>query len=168
MHVLIVEDDAKIAEFVARGFREAGFRTTRAADGEDGLLQAQHVAHQPVHQVPVARLQLPVGLHVLRFLGVVSVGVGQAVELIKADAEHTAELRDQRHVGAAAPLLPVADGVRSDAEFPGEKLLVDFTQFSVIAHPLADGGQGGFLSALGACDADHLICFLFHFPSAHD
>ena len=42
MHVLIVEDDAKIAEFVARGFREAGFRTTRAADGEDGLLQAQH------------------------------------------------------------------------------------------------------------------------------
>ena len=42
MHVLIVEDDAKIAEFVARGFREAGFRTTRAADGEDGLLLAQH------------------------------------------------------------------------------------------------------------------------------
>ena len=37
MRLLIIEDDAKIAEFVCRGFREAGFRATRAGDGEEGL-----------------------------------------------------------------------------------------------------------------------------------
>ena len=42
MHVLIIEDDDKTAAFVDKGFRQAGFTTTRAADGEAGLLLAQH------------------------------------------------------------------------------------------------------------------------------
>ena len=37
MRVLIVEDDATIAEFVAKGLREAGFAVDVAADGERGL-----------------------------------------------------------------------------------------------------------------------------------
>ena len=36
MRALLVEDDATIAEFVARGLREAGFAVDHAADGEAG------------------------------------------------------------------------------------------------------------------------------------
>lgn len=34
MHVLIVEDDKTVADYVADGLRRAGFACTRAADGE--------------------------------------------------------------------------------------------------------------------------------------
>ncbi len=37
MRVLVVEDDTTIAEFVARGLREAGFVVDSAHDGDDGL-----------------------------------------------------------------------------------------------------------------------------------
>jgi two-component system OmpR family response regulator len=40
MRALIIEDDAAIAEFVARGLREAGFAVDQADDGEVGLDQA--------------------------------------------------------------------------------------------------------------------------------
>jgi two-component system OmpR family response regulator len=37
MRVLVVEDDAKIASFVAKGLRQSGFAVDRAGDGETGL-----------------------------------------------------------------------------------------------------------------------------------
>jgi DNA-binding response OmpR family regulator len=37
--VLIVEDDAAIADFLCRGLREEGYAVARAADGEEGLLR---------------------------------------------------------------------------------------------------------------------------------
>ena len=37
MRVLLVEDDLKIASFIAKGLEEAGFAVDHAADGEDGL-----------------------------------------------------------------------------------------------------------------------------------
>src|SRR4029077_835535 len=40
MRALIIEDDATIAEFVARGLREAGFAVDHASDGEAGLTAA--------------------------------------------------------------------------------------------------------------------------------
>jgi two-component system, OmpR family, response regulator len=40
MHALIIEDDRTIADFVARGLREAGFAVDVAGDGEDGLSAA--------------------------------------------------------------------------------------------------------------------------------
>jgi two-component system, OmpR family, response regulator len=40
VRALLVEDDATIAEFVARGLREAGFAVDHAADGEAGLSSA--------------------------------------------------------------------------------------------------------------------------------
>jgi two-component system OmpR family response regulator len=40
MHALIIEDDHTIAEFVARGLREAGFAVDVAGDGEAGLSAA--------------------------------------------------------------------------------------------------------------------------------
>jgi two-component system OmpR family response regulator len=40
MHALIIEDDHTIADFVARGLREAGFAVDVAGDGEEGLSAA--------------------------------------------------------------------------------------------------------------------------------
>jgi len=40
MHALIIEDDRAIADFVARGLREAGFAVDVAGDGEEGLTAA--------------------------------------------------------------------------------------------------------------------------------
>ena len=37
MNILIVEDDVKTAEFVERAFREDGFTTVVARDGEEAL-----------------------------------------------------------------------------------------------------------------------------------
>ncbi|MEG2075388.1 MAG: response regulator transcription factor [Victivallaceae bacterium] len=41
MRLLIIEDDAKTAAFIAKGLQEAGFRTAHAADGLDGLFKAK-------------------------------------------------------------------------------------------------------------------------------
>ena len=41
MRILVVEDDPKIASFVAKGFKESGFAVDRCADGEDGLAMAR-------------------------------------------------------------------------------------------------------------------------------
>lgn len=38
MRILVVEDDAKIASFLQRGLKEAGFAVDHAPDGETGLL----------------------------------------------------------------------------------------------------------------------------------
>ena len=40
MRVLVVEDDRKIAAFVVKGLKEAGFAVDRADNGEDGLHMA--------------------------------------------------------------------------------------------------------------------------------
>jgi two-component system OmpR family response regulator len=41
MRVLVVEDDAKIASFVVRGLKQAGYAVDHAADGETGLALAE-------------------------------------------------------------------------------------------------------------------------------
>lgn len=41
MRLLVVEDDAKIASFVVRGLKEAGFAVDHAEDGETGLALAE-------------------------------------------------------------------------------------------------------------------------------
>ncbi|MCB2188478.1 MAG: response regulator transcription factor [Deltaproteobacteria bacterium] len=55
MRVLVVEDDTKIADFLAKGFREAGFTVDLAADGDEGLVQGL----TGVHDVLVVDLMLP-------------------------------------------------------------------------------------------------------------
>lgn len=45
MRLLVVEDDRKIAAFVVKGLKESGFAVDRCADGEEGLLMAQHTAY---------------------------------------------------------------------------------------------------------------------------
>ncbi len=36
MKILVIEDDAKIASFVAKGLREAGYTVDLSANGEEG------------------------------------------------------------------------------------------------------------------------------------
>jgi len=55
MHALIIEDDAAIAGFIARGLREAGFAVDVASNGHEGLEAA--MAGQP--DVAIVDLMLP-------------------------------------------------------------------------------------------------------------
>jgi heavy metal response regulator len=55
VRALLVEDDATIAEFVARGLREAGFAVDHAADGEAGL----NAALQHPYDVAIVDVMLP-------------------------------------------------------------------------------------------------------------
>jgi two-component system, OmpR family, response regulator len=55
MHALIIEDDRAIADFVARGLREAGFAVDVAVDGEEGLAAA--LDQEP--DVAIVDLMLP-------------------------------------------------------------------------------------------------------------
>jgi DNA-binding response OmpR family regulator len=42
MHILVVEDDLRIAEFVTTGLEESGYTVTVAHDGEDAFLTARY------------------------------------------------------------------------------------------------------------------------------
>jgi heavy metal response regulator len=55
MRALIIEDDQIIADFVARGLREAGFAVDLAADGERGLA----LAGDEVYDIAIVDLMLP-------------------------------------------------------------------------------------------------------------
>jgi two-component system, OmpR family, response regulator len=55
MRVLIVEDDLTIAQFLVKGFKEAGFAVDHAADGEAGM----HLASTEPYDVAIVDLMLP-------------------------------------------------------------------------------------------------------------
>jgi two-component system, OmpR family, response regulator len=55
VRALLVEDDPTIADFVARGLREAGFAVDRAADGDEGL----QLAGGQSHDVAIIDVMLP-------------------------------------------------------------------------------------------------------------
>jgi two-component system, OmpR family, response regulator len=55
VRALLVEDDGTIADFVARGLREAGFAVDRAADGEEAL----EAARSGLYDVAIIDLMLP-------------------------------------------------------------------------------------------------------------
>ena len=55
MRVLLVEDDERIALFVVKGLREAGFAVDHAANGEDGL----HLALTEPYDIVIVDLMLP-------------------------------------------------------------------------------------------------------------
>ena len=66
MNILIVEDDASTAEFVAGAFKQVGYATEFATDGEAGLLAALHGPHDAaVVDIMLPRLD---GLELIRRL----------------------------------------------------------------------------------------------------
>jgi two-component system OmpR family response regulator len=55
MHLLLIEDDAEAARFLAKGLRESGYSVDLAADGREGLFQATEGSHDLI----IADRQLP-------------------------------------------------------------------------------------------------------------
>jgi two-component system OmpR family response regulator len=55
MRVLLVEDDKKIASFISKGLKEAGFATDHAGDGVDGL----HLALNEPYDAAIIDIMLP-------------------------------------------------------------------------------------------------------------
>jgi two-component system OmpR family response regulator len=55
MRILLVEDDVKIASFVSKGLREAGYAVDHAANGEDGL----HLALSEPYDAAIVDIMLP-------------------------------------------------------------------------------------------------------------
>ena len=55
MRVLLIEDDLKLASFIVKGFREAGFAVDHCADGEDGL----HMAISEPYDAAIVDIMLP-------------------------------------------------------------------------------------------------------------
>jgi len=55
MKILVVEDDSKIASFVTKGLREAGFAVDAAADGDEGL----HFALSQPYDAAIIDIMLP-------------------------------------------------------------------------------------------------------------
>ena len=55
MRILLIEDDLKLASFVLKGFKEAGFAVDHCADGEDGL----HMALSEPYDAAIVDIMLP-------------------------------------------------------------------------------------------------------------
>ena len=55
MRILLVEDDLKIAAFIQKGLREAGFVVDHAENGEDGL----HLASVEPYDTAIIDIMLP-------------------------------------------------------------------------------------------------------------
>ena len=55
MRILLVEDDLKIASFIMKGLKEAGFAVDHACDGEDGL----HMALTEPYDAAIIDIMLP-------------------------------------------------------------------------------------------------------------
>lgn len=55
MRLLLVEDEQNIADFIAKGFREAGFAVDLALDGDEGL----HMAEAVSYDLAVVDIMLP-------------------------------------------------------------------------------------------------------------
>ncbi|HIJ20663.1 MAG TPA: response regulator, partial [Deltaproteobacteria bacterium] len=55
MRILVVEDDKKIASFISKGLKEAGFAVDVAPDGVDGL----HMGSTEPYDAAVVDIMLP-------------------------------------------------------------------------------------------------------------
>ncbi len=55
MRILLIEDDLKLAAFILKGFKEAGFAVDHCADGEDGL----HMALSEPYDAAIVDIMLP-------------------------------------------------------------------------------------------------------------
>lgn len=55
MRILLIEDDLKLASFILKGFKEAGFAVDHSPDGEDGL----HMAASEPYDAAIVDIMLP-------------------------------------------------------------------------------------------------------------
>src|ERR1700722_14393370 len=87
MRVLVVEDDAKIASFVVRGLKQAGYAVDHAPDGETGLALAESTGYDAA----VVDVMLPGldGISLVRRLR----SAGRQVPVLLLSARGAAEVR---------------------------------------------------------------------------
>jgi DNA-binding response OmpR family regulator len=83
MKILLIEDEAKIAQFVCAGFKEQGFQADHCADGHEGYARALDGAHDVI----VLDIMLPGrdGLSILK--GLRKAGLATPVILLTARNE---------------------------------------------------------------------------------
>jgi DNA-binding response OmpR family regulator len=89
MRILIVEDDDRLADAVARGLREQGHIVDRAADGSAGA----SLAHDEQYDAIVLDLNLPIrdGLDVLRSLRASSINTPVVIVTARDETEDVVE-----------------------------------------------------------------------------
>ncbi len=87
MRILLVEDDEKIATFIAKGLKENGFTVDHAADGIDGL----HLALTETYDAGIFDIMLP-GIDGLQIIEKMR-GSGINMPLIILSARHTVDDR---------------------------------------------------------------------------
>ena len=87
MHMLIIEDDKKTAEFIAGAFRQSGYITTLCTDGEEGAAAALHGEYDAA----VIDIMLPRkdGLSIIRDLR----AAGRQLPVIVLSARGTVDAR---------------------------------------------------------------------------
>ena len=85
MRILVVEDDGKIASFVVKGLRQAGFAVDHSADGEEAL----RLAETTTYDAAVMDLMLPKldGLSVIRRIRAQKIPVPVIVLSAKASVD---------------------------------------------------------------------------------
>jgi len=89
MRILVIEDDAKIASFIAKGLEQSGFAVDHAADGENGLFMATSESYDAA----VIDLMLPGrdGLSIIKAMRAEKI----ATPVIILSAKHSVEDRIQ-------------------------------------------------------------------------
>ena len=87
MHVLVVEDSARLRRYVSKGLRQTGYAVDVAADGEEGLWMAENIDYD----VLVLDLMLPKldGLSILQRLRI----QGNKAHILILTAKDTVEDR---------------------------------------------------------------------------
>lgn len=146
MHVLIIEDDAKIAEFVCRGFREAGFRATRAGDGEEGLL----LAKTGPFDAAVVDIMLPKldGLEVIRRLRaggsklpIIVLSARGSVDARIAGLEAGGDDYVSKPFSIAEVIVRVQTVLRRSSATPETVLRAGDLEMDLVTHKVTRGGE---------------------------
>jgi DNA-binding response OmpR family regulator len=162
MHILVVEDDLRIAAFVTRGLEESGYTVTVTHDGEDGFLAARYTDYDLI----VLDLMLPKmdGIEVARKLR----AAGKATPILMLTARDTE--RDKIRgldVGADDYLTkPFSFGeflarvralLRRDTLTRASIMRIDDLELDTVARQVRRGGRDVALSAREYALLEYLV-----------
>ena len=147
MHILIIEDDGKTAEFLAGAFRQSGYATTLCSDGEEGAAAALHGEYDAA----VIDIMLPKrdGLSIIRDLR----AAGRNLPVIVLSAWGTVDARIKGlEVGAddylakpfsVAELLARTQALlrRASRHQDSSVLKVEDLEMDLVSHRVTRGGE---------------------------
>jgi DNA-binding response OmpR family regulator len=162
MHILVVEDDLRIAEFVTTGLEESGYTVTVAHDGEDAFLAARYSDYDLI----VLDLMLPKmdGIEVARKLR----AAGKATPILMLTARDTEKDKIRGlDVGADDYLTkPFSFGeflarvralLRRDTLTRASIMRIDDLELDTVARQVRRGGREVALSAREYALLEYLV-----------